>query len=452
MAYERRLSSASDSSADTAQSTESATTNEKISSLSSSSKHKQQHEQQLITHQSLHYTPTFTTNESIVTLDQKQPLTRSLTTTTTTTQTTSLKRNTSSLLASPAEQLLARTKNTFVDLNPYFQCSSLPSHWRKNKSLRFVLKPKPDIEIKSNTRVMILAGNEFNPCASLKNNISWFRNGQAEFNDLRFLGASGRGKKFTLTIFVDTTPPQQCTYRRAIKITVDGPRKKRDMKHKADSNSIQEKREEDDSDGDSDHEPSNISDAQTETRAVTQASSGLMILAAAAEQKRQEVLNEDDKDHHSNSISIPMDICPHTTSVYQCQSGSISTPCSSPSSLSSVFATSITFSDVERRNSQILNKTMKNSFLNNNTTVYPVMSNVTNMNGIDRLKIQNESSSTVTSPISSQLTSTTNLIHPVFTFSSKLLSPTAAEYYHHTSDNKVTAKFEPSSASHVLCR
>ena len=35
-----------------------------------------------------------------------------------------IKRNSS--INSPAEQLLARTKNTFVDLNPYFQCSSLP--------------------------------------------------------------------------------------------------------------------------------------------------------------------------------------------------------------------------------------------------------------------------------------------------------------------------------------
>jgi runt-related transcription factor len=37
------------------------------------------------------------------------------------------------------------------------------------------------------------------------------------------------GKKFTLTIIIETTPPQQCTYRRAIKITVDGPRKKREL-------------------------------------------------------------------------------------------------------------------------------------------------------------------------------------------------------------------------------
>lgn len=35
-----------------------------------------------------------------------------------------IKRN--STMSSPAEQLLARTKNTFVDLNAYFQCSSLP--------------------------------------------------------------------------------------------------------------------------------------------------------------------------------------------------------------------------------------------------------------------------------------------------------------------------------------
>ncbi|CAF0756165.1 unnamed protein product [Didymodactylos carnosus] len=439
MAYERRLSSASDSSTSTAQSTESTNANEKISSLSS-------YKRQLIHHhQRHHYTTAFTTNDSIIKVEQKQPSNKSLTTS------TSLKRNTS-LLASPAEQLLARTKNTFVDLNPYFECSSLPNHWRKNKSLRFILKPKPNIDIKSNTRVMILAGNEFNPCASLKNNISWFRNGQAEFNDLRFLGASGRGKKFTLAIFVDTNPPQQCTYRRAIKITVDGPRKKRELKHKADSNSIQEK-EDEDSDGDSEHERI---DMQMKTRSISQASSGLMILAAAAEQKRQEVLNEeDDKDYHSSSISTPMDICPsNSTTGYQYQSGSVDTSCSSPSSsLSSVFATSIMFSDFERMNSPIMNKTMKNSFLNNNnnTTVYPVMSNVTNMNGIDRFKIQNESSSTITTPITSQLTSTTNLIHPVFTFSSKLLPPTATEYYH-TPDNPVTTVFEPSSTSHVLCR
>ena len=47
--------------------------------------------------------------------------------------------------------------------------------------------------IKTNTRVVLFAGNDYNPSPSLKNHISWFRDGQAEFNDLRFLGASGRG-------------------------------------------------------------------------------------------------------------------------------------------------------------------------------------------------------------------------------------------------------------------
>lgn len=121
------------------------------------------------------------------------------------------------------------------------------SHWRKNKSLRFILRTKNQMEIKANTRVVVLAGNDYNPCASMKNNISCFRGNQAEFNDLRFLGASGRGlyiaqtflrfshlisiegKKFTLSIIIETNPPQQCTYRRAIKITVDGPRKKREL-------------------------------------------------------------------------------------------------------------------------------------------------------------------------------------------------------------------------------
>jgi hypothetical protein len=74
-----------------------------------------------------------------------------------------------------------------------FYKNHLFSHWRKNKSLRFILRSKHQMDIKTNTRVIILAGNENNPCAALKNNVSWFRGDQAEFNDLRFLGASGRG-------------------------------------------------------------------------------------------------------------------------------------------------------------------------------------------------------------------------------------------------------------------
>ncbi|CAF1256231.1 unnamed protein product [Rotaria sp. Silwood1] len=229
----------------------------------------------------------------------------------------------SSTMSSPAEQILARTKNTFVDLNPYFQCSSLPSHWRKNKSLRFILRTKNDIEIKANTRVIILAGNEYNPCATLKNNISWFRGGQAEFNDLRFLGASGRGKKFTLTIIIETNPPQQCTYRRAIKITVDGPRKKRESKPKSDLNDIQA--DESNLDGDSDNDTQTDKNTMiTETKpTVSQGSSGLLLLAAAAEQKRKD---EEDEPINNNVQS---------------------SNCLSPSSsLASQFSKSIIFSPI----------------------------------------------------------------------------------------------------------
>ncbi|KAK9747504.1 Runt domain [Popillia japonica] len=35
------------------------------------------------------------------------------------------------------------------------------------------------------------------------------------------------GKSFTLTITVATSPPQICTYSKAIKVTVDGPREPR---------------------------------------------------------------------------------------------------------------------------------------------------------------------------------------------------------------------------------
>ncbi|CAF3852426.1 unnamed protein product [Adineta steineri] len=226
-----------------------------------------------------------------------------------------IKRN--STMSSPAEIVLARAKNTFVELNPHFECSSLPNHWRKNKSLHFILRTKNRLAIKSNTRVFILAGNEFNPCATLKNNVSCFRNGQAEFNDLRFLAASGRGKKFTLSIIIETTPPQQCTYRRAIKITVDGPRKKRELKLKSDVNDTQA--DESNIDGDSDNESQTASTSMNIDSKSTvnqgnyylrifaililninkEGSSGLLLLAAAAEKKRN------DEQDESSSYSYP---------------------------------------------------------------------------------------------------------------------------------------------------
>lgn len=47
------------------------------------------------------------------------------------------------------------------------------------------------------------------------------------FNDLRFVGRSGRGKNFNLTITIHTYPTEVAVYPSCIKVTVDGPRQPR---------------------------------------------------------------------------------------------------------------------------------------------------------------------------------------------------------------------------------
>ncbi|KAM9808646.1 runt-related transcription factor 2 isoform 1-T1 [Syngnathus typhle] len=109
--------------------------------------------------------------------------------------------------------------------SPNFLCSSLPYHWRCNKTL-----PRPFTvvslgnDVPDGALVMLMAGNDDNSSAELRNATATMRQGHAHFNDLRFIGRSGRGKSFTLSINVLTTPPQVATLHRAIKVTVDGPR------------------------------------------------------------------------------------------------------------------------------------------------------------------------------------------------------------------------------------
>ncbi|KAG1950532.1 runt-related transcription factor [Pimephales promelas] len=79
-----------------------------------------------------------------------------------------------------------------------------------------------------------MAGNDENYSAELRNASAVMKNQVARFNDLRFVGRSGRGKSFTLTITVFTGPPQVATYHRAIKVTVDGPREPRRHRVKPD--------------------------------------------------------------------------------------------------------------------------------------------------------------------------------------------------------------------------
>lgn len=96
-----------------------------------------------------------------------------------------------------------------------------------------------DYEIPDGTEVIIAAGNDENFNPELKNNRAQMKDGVAKFNDLRFVGRSGRGKSFTVTITIRASiaamqmiPDQIATYNKAIKVTVDGPREPRSKQSK----------------------------------------------------------------------------------------------------------------------------------------------------------------------------------------------------------------------------
>ncbi|XP_050544307.1 runt-related transcription factor 3-like isoform X2 [Daktulosphaira vitifoliae] len=111
--------------------------------------------------------------------------------------------------------------------SPFLVCTILPTHWRSNKTLPVAFKVVALGEVPDGTAVTIRAGNDENYCAELRNCTALMKNQVAKFNDLRFVGRSGRGKSFTLTITVSCSPPQVTTYNKAIKVTVDGPREPR---------------------------------------------------------------------------------------------------------------------------------------------------------------------------------------------------------------------------------
>nr|XP_023025620.1 segmentation protein Runt [Leptinotarsa decemlineata] len=112
--------------------------------------------------------------------------------------------------------------------SPAILCSILPVHWRSNKSLPIAFKVVALDDVPDGTVVTLKAGNDENYCAELRNCTSVMRGQVAKFNDLRFVGRSGRGKSFTLTITIGSLPyHQMATYNKAIKVTVDGPREPR---------------------------------------------------------------------------------------------------------------------------------------------------------------------------------------------------------------------------------
>ena len=82
-------------------------------------------------------------------------------------------------------------------------------------------------EISDGTVVTLRAGNDENFCGELRNNTAVMKNNVAKFNDLRFIGRSGRGKSFNLNIFISSAPPILAIYSKCMKVTVDGPREPR---------------------------------------------------------------------------------------------------------------------------------------------------------------------------------------------------------------------------------
>ncbi|EHB08878.1 Runt-related transcription factor 3 [Heterocephalus glaber] len=114
--------------------------------------------------------------------------------------------------------------------NPEFWVVSLS----KDSAVPFSLCPQVVAlgDVPDGTVVTVMAGNDENYSAELRNASAVMKNQVARFNDLRFVGRSGRGKSFTLTITVFTNPTQVATYHRAIKVTVDGPREPRRHRQK----------------------------------------------------------------------------------------------------------------------------------------------------------------------------------------------------------------------------
>ena len=86
------------------------------------------------------------------------------------------------------------TGDLVVTTNPHIICSRLPKHWRSNKSLPTPFRVVSLVPVPDGTRVSLCAGNEERPYAELKNALAIMQNQEARFNDLRFLGRSGRGR------------------------------------------------------------------------------------------------------------------------------------------------------------------------------------------------------------------------------------------------------------------
>lgn len=78
--------------------------------------------------------------------------------------------------------------------SPLFVCTVLPPHWRSNKTLPVAFKVVALGDVGDGTMVTVRAGNDENYHAELRNCTAVMKNQVAKFNDLRFVGRSGRGE------------------------------------------------------------------------------------------------------------------------------------------------------------------------------------------------------------------------------------------------------------------
>ena len=93
------------------------------------------------------------------------------------------------------QEILAEHPGELVKTgSPNFLCSALPNHWRSNKTLPVAFRVVALGDVVDGTIVTLRAGNDENYCGELRNCTSVFKSQVAKFNDLRFVGRSGRGK------------------------------------------------------------------------------------------------------------------------------------------------------------------------------------------------------------------------------------------------------------------
>lgn len=82
--------------------------------------------------------------------------------------------------------------------SPHIVCTVLPTHWRSNKTLPVAFKVVALGDVQDGTVVHLMCGNDENYHGELRNCTTVMKNQVAKFNDLRFVGRSGRGELWKL--------------------------------------------------------------------------------------------------------------------------------------------------------------------------------------------------------------------------------------------------------------